>query len=248
MPDIVFVFGCQRSGTTMLLDIFDKDFHALVYRDISVLTSEDGPAGLRLNSLDSVHAQFAACRARLAVAKPIVESQRAVQILDRFPHSRGLWIYRDFRDVASSDLRLFGIRNGINNLRPIVEGTPDNWRSEDVSAAVRETIRGFFALDMNPYDAAALFWYARNAIFFEQNLHQHERVAMLEYEAFVQEPDEGMRRIYSWIGRPFPGERLTSDVYRSSVGRSRDLGLSEPVADLCESLLERLKRVSPDPL
>jgi hypothetical protein len=41
---IFFILGCQRSGTTLLLRIFEEDWNAQVYREVSALSRQ---AGLR---------------------------------------------------------------------------------------------------------------------------------------------------------------------------------------------------------
>jgi len=231
-PDIVLIFGCQRSGTTMLLDIFDQDLDAMIYRDVGRLTTEDIETSIRLNSLDSVEREFVRCKAPLVVAKPIVESQRSQEILDRFPSARGIWIYRDYRAVAASDLKLFGEDNGIRNLKAIVDGSLKNWRAEGVSREVRATVTSHWSPNMNPYDAAAIFWYARNSLFFEQHLETHNRVQLLRYEDFVRTPAV---------------QRLVRDVHSSSASKGRDLPLSEGVFTLCESLSTRLQVSSSAP-
>ena len=240
LPEIVFIFGCQRSGTTMLLDVFERDLASCVYRDVGRLTTEDTETSIRLNRLESVEAEFRRSRARFVVAKPIVESQRAREILERFASAQALWIYRDFRSVAASDLRLFGADNGIRNLMPMLAREPRNWRSEGVSDRVHALIDRFFDPQMNPRDAAALFWYARNELYFEQELESHPRVLLLRYEDFVRDPVAPLGEVYSRLGRQLPGPRLWADVHTGSVSKGRELALSPEVLGLCEELMTRL--------
>ena len=241
LPDIAFVFGCQRSGTTMMLDVFERDLRTRVYRDVGVLTTAGGPGSIRFNPLDEVEAEFRRTRAEFAVAKPLADSQRAPELLAHFPRARGLWMYRDFRDVASSDLRYFGMENGVSNLVPVVERNAANWRSEGASEDVTELVRRWFSPDMNPYDAAALFWYARNALFFELELDRHPRVRLLRYETFVRSPVDGMREIYEWMGRAFPGPRMVSEVHQGAVGKKRHLDLTPEISTRCQELQDRLE-------
>lgn len=243
LPDVAMIFGCQRSGTTMMQDIFDRDLRCRVYRDVSAISDEGGPESIELNPLDRVEAEFRRTRAAFVVAKPLADSHRVAEILDRFPRARALWMYRDFRDVAGSDLRYFGTRNGISNLAPMAAGDPDNWRSAGLSADVATLIRRWYDPDMNPNDAAALFWYARNALFFEQGLQDDGRVRLLHYATFVADPVAEMGAIYAWLGRPWPGPGQVSIVHTGSVGKARSLALSAEVEALCEEMAERLESV-----
>lgn len=237
---IVMIQGCQRSGTSMTYWIFERDFRIKIYREASELSAQDAIERIRLNPLPDVRATLEKDRVPIVVMKPLVESQRANELLDFFPQSKIIWLYRHFQDVASSNLKAFGRGQGIEDLRPIVLQEPHNWRSENVSEETRETIRHFFSEDMNPYDAAALFWYARNRLYFEQGLDQNPRVMLCRYEELVRRPSEVMQRLYDFIGVPYPGDKIVKAVHPQSIGKGRRSRLSAEVEALCEKMLEQL--------
>jgi len=234
---VLFLTGCQRSGTSLMSRIFAKDLATRVYGEFSEI-SLAGRA--RLQAMNAVKQEIEASRASLIILKPLVETQNGLRLLDTFPGSKILWIYRNHKDVASSNLKKFGLRNGINDLRPIVEHRQDNWRAENVSDSIRETVRRFFAEQMNPYDAAALFWLARNTLFFDMQLDSNPRATMCRYDDFVTDSVKTMKRIYRFLGADFPGERIVAEVTAESVGKGREVILSPEVDRLCSSLLERL--------
>lgn len=240
VPDLLFIVGCQRSGTTMMQDIFDRDLRCRVFRDVSALSRRGGPEEIRLDPLDDVSAVLRSTSAGFAVAKPLADSHRVVELLDRFGDARALWMYRDFRDVAASDLRYFGQRNGIRNLEPMLHRDPDNWRSAGLSQPVADLIRRWYGPDMNPRDAAALFWYARNTLFFEQALDRHPRVRLLRYERLVAAPHDGIIDLYAWLERPLPPGQLVGHVHAGSVGKGASVELSDDVERSCEELMKRL--------
>lgn len=237
---ILFIVGCQRSGTSMLLNIFDRDLDARCFGEFSELSASDTQGKIRLNSFGLVQKEFAAVRAPFIVAKPLVESQNVLELLDTFPNSKALWMFRNFRDVASSNIKHFGIRNGINDIKPIVTNEPDNWRSENVSAHVRETISRFFSEDMPPYDAAVLFWFARNSLYFDLELDQNPRVMLSYYEDFVLDPAKYMQEVYRRVGQPYPGMQLTADVHSRSRKKGKDIELSPEVEQIAQGLQDRL--------
>jgi hypothetical protein len=238
---LLFIFGCQRSGTTLVKDIFDNDLNARVYGEFSEISrSQKGRRNLRLKPLEEVKAIIERGPARLIVAKPIAETQNALKLLAFFPGSKALFIYRNYAAVAASNLKLFGPGNGISNLRPIMEGDATNWRAEGVSADVRGMVAARFRGDMDPYDAAALFWYVRNRFFFDLGLDRHPAVRPLRYEDLVRDPSGMMARVYGFLGMDCP-RAAAALVHGDSAGKGREVKLSAEIRDLCQDLLERLE-------
>lgn len=234
---ILLIVGCQRSGTTLMQQIFDRDLNAKIFAEYSEISKSY--QNLRLKPLATVKRIFERNPAPLIVAKPLAETQNTLKLLAYFPGAKALFMYRNYMDVASSDLKQFGMRNGIDNLRPIVRGENDNWRSEGVPEDVRALLRERFAEDMNPYDAAALFWYARNRFFFDLGLDRHPSVVPYRYEDLVTDPPGMIARLYGLVGMEFPVENA-SVVSASSLGKGKDVPLSADVDALCRGLLKRL--------
>ncbi len=241
---VVFIMGIQRAGTSLMYWVFERDMGVKVYRETSELTSGDALEHVRLNPLPAVKARLARDRAEMIVLKPLVESQRIHEMLTAFPGARVLWQYRHYQDVASSNLKAFGVDNGIKDLRPFVSDDTDNWRSQHSTAETRDTIRRFFREDMNPHDAAALFWWARSRLYFDLNLQGDPNVLLCRYEDLATDPAATMRHIYAFLGRPYPGDHIVRDVHPQSVGKGRVSRLSPAVDALCAELLARLDRLN----
>ncbi len=238
---LLFIIGCQRSGTTLMTRIFNRDFNTLVYPEHSSLSKQDQLDGLRLNPLPQVEKRIKATRFPLVVLKPLVETQNSCQLLDFFDGSKALWMYRDYRDVALSNLRRFGLQNGIKNLRYIVQEQEDNWRVEKLTPEYRDLVSRYFSEEMNPYDAAALFWIVRNSFFFTQDLAAQPAVRMLRYRDLVTEPLATITAVYNFAQRPFPGDRLVQEVHQTSLGKGQaQIDLSPDIQTLCEEMLARL--------
>ena len=238
---VLFIVGCQRSGTTMMTELFERDPDAIVFSEHSRLSSRDKQQKLRLNPLPSVKRALDGCVFPLVVLKPLVEAHKIKSLLDYFPNSSALWMYRNYRDVAKSDLRQFGIYNGIRNLKFIVKHQPGDWRSEGVSDDVRSTILKFYNDRLDAYEAAALFWYARNRLYFELNLNDDARIQMCRYETLVEQPSQEMESIYQFIGRKHPSEgEGVAAVHDRSVGSGQAVTLRPEIDDLCHSLWEKL--------
>lgn len=234
-PKLLFIVGCQRSGTTLMTALFDADRDCRVFHEFSVLSSRD-KAGIRLNPLPDVAAIIGRVRAPLVVMKPLVETHRIGTLLNYFPGSRALFMYRRYTDVASSDLATFGPRNAIDNIRPIATGDPYNWRSLGASAAVRECVSRFYSESMSPNDAAALFWFARNSLYYDLNLAARPEVMLCRYEHLTHDPVAVMRRIYRFVETDCPDLAHTAQVHSQSVRKGKDLQLLPEIRALCENL------------
>ena len=241
---VVLLLGIQRSGTSLMYWVFERDLGVKVYREASELSSLDQVERIRLNPLPSVREQVERHRLPMIVMKPLVESQRANELLAAFPRAKVLWAYRHYQDVAASNLKAFGPANGISDLQPLLRDDPGNWRSQHSSAETRRTIRDLYTPDMNPHDAAALFWWARMQLFFEQGLDTNPNVLLSRYEDLVTNPPQTMRRVYAFLERPYPGDHIAKDVNAQSVGKGRVTRLSPIVDELCGDMLTRLDRLN----
>ncbi len=236
---VLFVVGCQRSGTNMILEIFERDLNAKVYGEFSKLSDKD-EYKIRLNPLPEVKEEIEKDKVGLIVLKPLVESHRVEELLDYFKGSKAIWAFRNYKDVASSNLRHFGINNGIKDLTPIYENNKSDWRGAGASEKVRELVSKYFSKDMNPYDAAVLFWYVRNEIFFEHKLYENPNIMMVRYEDLVTNPEKMMKKIYSFIEKEFPGNHIFAKVHSSSLGKGKEINISPEIKELAEEMTERL--------
>lgn len=237
---ILFIVGCQRSGTTMMTKIFEKNFNAKIFSEFSELSSID-PYKIRLNPLNMVKDVIENTNYPFIVLKPLVESQNLIELLGYFKSSKALWMFRNYKDVASSHIKKFDINNGIRNLRPIAMNEINNWRNENVSESTRQLVLNYFSEKMNPHDAAALFWYTRNILFFEQGLHKRCEVNLCKYEDLVFNPHIIIKAIYSFVGFNYQGDRAILAIYSSSVDKGRLLSLSPEIERLCNGLYKKLE-------
>jgi len=237
---VLLVVGCQRSGTSMIHHLFRLDADTVTYDEISPLSDSDPVEGLRWNPLPEVQARILADRAPLVVSKPLVESQNLDILLDLFPVAHAIWMYRDYRAVVLSNLKFFGPDTGHKDLAPILAGDSSNWRAEKLAPADRDIILDLHTPDMDPHDAAALFWFARNSLYFSRGFENDPRIRICRYGDLVTRPAAVMSQAYEFIGRPYPGDRIVADVFAGSRERGRDLDLSPPVRELCDNMLSRL--------
>ena len=239
---ILLILGCQRSGTTLATKIFEKDFHIKVFGEFSRLSSNDSAKKIRLNPHESLNEVFNVQKSRFIVLKPLVESQNAHLLLENFPNSKIVWMFRDYKDVAMSNIKKFGKNNGINDLKSIVIKERNNWRSEKLSDETREIIIKHYSPHMNPFDAAALFWYARNSLYYSLELNRNDRVMLCAYKNLVLQPKSTIESIYQFGGQTYPGDRIIKGVYTRSLGKGSIVKLSEEINELCSNLMMDLEK------
>lgn len=232
------IVGCQRSGTTMLTELLDRDPRIRVFGELGGLF-DDVPRHHRLRDEGLVRTELARSGAALDVVKPLVESHRCRELIELEHDGLAIWMFRHYNDVASSNLRRFGPTNGVDNLRPIVERDGDDWRNAGLSDDTRRLVDSLFDDDMESIDAAALFWYCRNTLWFEQDLESESRIRTCRYEQLVAEPGAVVDALYAWVGLEPPNSDLTSFVHVKSVGKGQD-EIGPEVRRVCDAMWERL--------
>lgn len=235
---VLLILGCQRSGTTMLSEVMARDPLSDVFPEKSGLSRRDDPNRLRLRPPDEIRARLGRNGADLVVLKPLVESQNARALLDALPRSCAAWMFRDYRDVVRSNLKMFGTDNGRRDLAAVLDD-PDDWRGEHVGEETRRRLRDAVP-DPTEAEAAALFWYARNAALFDQDLQDDPRLRIVPYETFVADPEGETRALYRLAGKPAPARLDRYRVFSRSVGAGRGVDLAPAVAALCDEMLGRL--------
>ena len=243
MTRVVFIFGCQRSGSRVLLDFLAQAGPALrVFpeRDspLTDKTPPEGSATVRLNPLDDVERVLAGVQQDICVVKSLVESQRAGALLDRFPGSVGFWPFRHYREVAASMIHEWGERVGAPLLLQVLDtSAAGNWRHEGVPDDVRAEVAEHYSPDMRIQDAAALFWWVRNTLLFRQGLERDERVMLLDYAGMCSDPGY-VDRALDRFGIPHPPAE--SFFSGASLGKGHEMTLTPLVEGLCDDLLQDL--------
>ena len=77
------------------------------------------------------------------------------------------------------------------------------WFAEGLSQQVREVLQGTDNRDFTDLDYACMSWWARNMLFFEQNLHRNSRVRVINYNELAQEPLETLGSMFEFVGVPW---------------------------------------------
>jgi len=231
----VFLLGIQRSGTTMLMFAFHLHPEIAVYDE-----SLENKAfhDYRLRGMETTAQLISSSPFSVVCFKPLADSHMTRLLLERFPSARCIWALRDYRDVANSFLRKFP--HATRAVRLVCGGQEGGgWFQEGISEETGQILRNLPWKDFSEYDFACLVWWARNRLFFEQNLENEERVLLFRYEQLVTAPEESLRTVTNFIGIPF-SPRMIRYIHTNSISRYTPPKIAEPVLEMCDSLLTKL--------
>lgn len=240
----VLLLGAQRSGTNMVT-------HGLAMApEFAVYNEGDRRAfdRYRLRDQQAILELVTKSRHQYVLFKPILDSHRAVELLDGFAWiqpPRALWVYRDVRSRAHSAVAKFGDSN-LRVLRRRQE-TPGfrHWQlggERGLSAESAALLDAYDARDLSAAEGAALFWLVRNRIVFEQHLDERDDVLVVSYESFLRHPEATMAGVCRFLEFPFR-DALVAHVERRPPPPGPRVEIRHEILHLCDELSRRLARV-----
>jgi len=176
-------------------------------------------------------------RARTVLFKPILDTPRVPQLLERFPEGRVLFAVRDWAPVVRSALALFGPENW--------PGRVAGWMSDDFAEfgtpppeSARQRLRSLWRADLDPASATALYWLFYTGLYFDQGLDADPRVRLVCYEAVLEQPQEQLRALCDFLDiRYLP--RMSADVEPRNRHRAESLNVDPAIAEACDALYAR---------
>jgi hypothetical protein len=241
-PRIVWVFGCQRSGTTMLRSFigFDPRVDDQGEGDPPYFwqVPVEDPRYLRLIPDAEVDRLRGHSRSEIVLIKPLHDSQRAAALLDQFPDSKGIWIFRHYHEVILSHLNYYrGRYDPLPYVKDLLDVTPGSWKSEGLGETMRDFIQTHRHLATTPTAGFALFWLARNSLLFQQ---PHPRLVALHYADLIEHPHTAL----AFLSRHIDLD-LDPRYAEFPQRRERKTALPDPIPPLlleaCEDMMARLQ-------
>jgi hypothetical protein len=230
----LFVLGCQRSGTNMLLAALEASPETWTY-------NEDNPRAFRrfrLRDPQRIASLTERARCRVVVFKALCDSQHADRLLERFPEAKVIWLLRGYSPVVDSAVRKWG-DGQLRLVRRIAGDAPfDHWLAERLPDHRRELVRELVARDLSLHSAAALKWYLRNELYFDRELDRRvDRALLVRYEDVVADRVGRLSEVFELAGLRF------DPAFAEGVSEDRrgpEPGLDPRVRELCDDLSARL--------
>lgn len=249
----VFILGCQRSGTTICQNVFESSSRFAVFKEGNRDAMTDK---WRLRPIPEIRELIDSHRARVLLFKPINDSQCASQFLDAFENSRVIWIHRSFVDTVNSAVSKWGSAQrdmvvwigraiteygGVDTAFPhIMEKPTYAVYAEALPADVAALLSEWTRDTVSDATGAAIMWYIRNRLYFDQSLNDNPRVLLVNYEKFARQPDVELARMCDFMGT----RRLKSQagsVHAGSIGKDNAPPIPAAVLDACEDLQSQLR-------
>tara|TARA_B100001245_G_C22830337_1_gene399378 strand:+ start:357 stop:1127 length:771 start_codon:yes stop_codon:yes gene_type:complete len=242
----IFIFGMQRSGTSILSSVLgelpDSYHYPEVGADINSEQFKEGGQTIRLKSLEEVERIFSEIPKdkKFIVSKPIVESQNAFKILKHFPESFGLWCFRHYKDVIASHTKKWDLPISKEFFKPVLNRSNENWRSEALSEKSIKIFEDHYRPDMSIENALALFWVIRNQLYFSQDLPSLSCIRLVSYERMVSESDY-LQNLLNDVGVPIRIEQREHKFNSGSLQKGDNVVLDERIDEVCRDMFFRLQ-------
>lgn len=198
---IIFIFGCQRSGTTIIQKIISLNplikYHG--EGDEPYFFDENSDDAFRLKKEDEIKQYIHnECHEYIAL-KPLYESHRALELMSSHKGSKGLWIFRDYNEVINSHLGYYNI-NAIDYIRPVFKSAQSNWKNEYISDNVKTLLHELSVDELSDADAYALFWLLRNSIYLDIHSKHNDNILLINYTNLLEMPEQQTTMIFDFLG------------------------------------------------
>jgi hypothetical protein len=170
----------------------------------------------------------------------ILDSQFANELLSSYENAKAVWVYRRYQDATNSSVHRFGSHHK-DLVRWIANGELDRLgaRGKHISKETIQFFEEIFHEELSREEGACLYWYMRNQLYFDLELHQDPRVYIVQYEAAVQNQEKEFRKIFEFLGFPYDPV-IIEGIFTSSVGKHPWPGIEPRLEEVCEALQERL--------
>lgn len=237
----IFIFGCQRSGTTHVERLFRADPRSSVFGEFSTLS---------ISPKHTVWQDHSAMQKILAqnpgaywVVRSLFSSHQILETLQAWPGGTAIWIFRDANSVVDSMIRKWQ-----GSFRAISERVESNqlghwalrrlWNEVEAEAkALAPSARR----EEHWRNVYALFWAARNSLVFELNLAKSPRVLLSDYDDFTRDPEKCLSVLWERVGTSAPKNRYMLETRGSLGGKQHKARFSPAVQKKCDSIYERLR-------
>lgn len=234
---IVFIAGVQRSGTNMMMDVLERSYETDVYHERDPRAFDN----YQMRNIKVVHKLYNKSNAKFFIIKTLCELQKLPVLMEEFSSSKTVWINRSYEDVVNS--MLISFRNQAKQVKRITKDRASNgWLSEGMSDMTHSMLCKHVHENLDDGSAAALIWYFRSILFFEQGYDQNPDVILVQYEDIVSDPLTQFKRVFDFIGLKYTS-RVSSMVTAKSIRKRTAPVIEHEIRTMCENLMKKFDKV-----
>ncbi len=248
----IFVFGCQRSGTTLLKNLIGLDSFVNDAGEYGEQWFKQAPYGtpdyLRARSFEELEAGRRAERSRLILVKPLHDTQRIPEFIAAYPEAPVIFAFRQFEGVVRSHLSYYltgrGQRYGtkghepfeyVGGIRPVA---PATWKNENHTSEHDAQVEALWPLATTDADAYAIYWISRNRLYFDLGIE--DQVALVHYEKLLEDPKGSLEQLSRHIGHRIPRRNALILTNPETDAKGDRLEIHPAIRESCEELQSRL--------
>lgn len=236
--EVIYIFGCQRSGTTIIQKLLSLNtsvkFHG--EGDQPYFYDPKSDKHHRIQPIGQIKELIKKEPLKYIVIKPLYESHLADKLLSGLPASKGIWVFRNYLDVIDSHIHYYK-QNAIEYIMPLYSPDTESWLNEELSDEIKNFINKFSPDKLTDADAYGLFWIVRNSLYW--NVSDNSNVLLVNYEKLVNQPEQQITRIYNFINLKF--NKLFCKVIRSNaISKDVNFTLNPEIEEKCKQLNEAL--------
>lgn len=235
---VSFLTGFPRSGTNMVIDVFEWSSQTKVFREADPRANDN----FQLRDDMVIQDLVLENPAHFVMVKALLDGHRVGQLMQLFPDSCAVWMYRHYDDCVNSILvRWPGHRNGIDEI--VREGPQAaGWRGGCMSDETLGLLCRQYSPAWNDATANAWFWYLRHQLFFDQGFDTDPRAMLVRYESLVVDPLRVIQPIADLVGVTLTPV-MASVPHARSVRKQTAPDIEPEVRALCDDMLARLDTI-----
>lgn len=233
----VFVFGKQRSGTNMVIDVMR------LHPDTEIFSENKNSEAFfkwRIRDFNTLKRLVEDSKEPFICFSPLMDSHLIEDFMTQFPNGKFVWAYRDYRDNANSALRKFP--TGTRKIKAVLSNQNEakwSWFQDGISSNTIEKLKNLYSSELSEFDFACLTWWVRNLICIELKDVFLQKIIFIKYEDLATKPHESFQLLCGKLGMRYI-EKAICLVHNRSIGKNPYPELNGSVKNLCDNLMQQL--------
>ncbi len=230
----IFIFGCQRSGTTITMKIIGVNPNIKMYGegDRPYFVIKDNDFSNMLKPLDEIKDLFTKEKNKYTLLKPLSNSQDLTKIMLSFPECKSIWVYRNYLDTILSHINSYTDEHFNFYKNKIINFNTEHWINQNMKHNIQEIISKVGINNLDKKNLYAIYWLMRNKLLIEY-VNQNN-ILIVNYDALLEKPGKNIQLIYKYLDLECP--KYIYSMIKSNKMKKVDLELHPYINEQCIEL------------